>query len=181
MNTAAIRRPEFISEASKQFGSSTIIVSIEAIKHPNGTYEAFTDNGRESTGVNVFDWALKAEELGCGELLITSIDQEGTGSGFDLDLIKTISESVTIPVIAGGGAGSAIDIHDALTDGKADAVSIGSLLHYNYLYNDYNMDDFTTEGNIEYLKGNRTFTKVEATTLPCINKFLSASGISRRM
>ena len=99
LNTAAIRRPELIREAAKRFGSSTIVISIEAIKKSDGRYEAYTDNGREKTGVDVFDWALKAVELGAGEIMITSIDQEGTGHGFDIALTRKIAEAVNIPVI----------------------------------------------------------------------------------
>ena len=104
LNTAVIGRPELIREAAHQFGSSTIVVSIEAIKNRDGSYEAYTDNGRESTGVDALEWALRAVELGAGELLVTSIDREGMGNGFDLELTRTIAESVPVPVIACGGA-----------------------------------------------------------------------------
>jgi len=92
INTAAIRNPELIQSAANKFGSSTIVVAIEALLMPNGKYEAFTDNGREPTGVNVFEWALRAEKLGAGEIMVTSIDKEGTGKGFDVELIAKIGK-----------------------------------------------------------------------------------------
>src|SRR5712691_717483 len=90
LNTAAIRRPEFVREAAERFGSSTIIVSIEAIRRTDGTYEAYTDNGRERTGVDALQWAQQAATLGAGEILVTSIDREGTGKGFDMELVRQI-------------------------------------------------------------------------------------------
>jgi imidazole glycerol-phosphate synthase subunit HisF len=103
LNTAAVERPELISEAAQAFGSSTIVVSIEAMRQNGGGYEAFVDFGRQSTGVDAVQWAERAVELGAGELLVTSINQEGTGKGYDLDLTRKIAESVSVPVIALGG------------------------------------------------------------------------------
>ena len=110
INTAAIKRPEFIKEASEEFGSSTIVVSIEAIKNSDGKYYAFTDKGREFTGMEVVEWAQKAEYLGAGEIVITSVDKEGTGKGLDMNLTNSIFEATSIPVIAHGGIGSMKDI-----------------------------------------------------------------------
>src|SRR3989338_8832877 len=132
INTAAINNPELIEKASKRFGSSTIVVSIEAIKQPNGCYLAYTNNGREHTGIDVFDWALKVAELGAGEIMLTSVDREGTGLGYDIELTKKVSESVPIPVIACGGAGRIEDVYKVIIDGGADAVGIGSILHYDF-------------------------------------------------
>jgi cyclase len=154
LNTAVVRRPELIREASRAFGSSTIVVSIEAIKKSAGVYEAYIDYGRESTGVDVFEWALKAVELGAGELVVTSIDNEGTGKGFDLELTRRIAEAVPIPVIASGGAGHISHVAEVITAGKADAVSLASILHYNYIrHADHDQKDFVQEGNIEFLQG----------------------------
>ena len=180
VNTAAIRNQELIRQASKRFGSSTILVSIEAIKKPDGSYEAYTDNGREQTGVDVFEWALLAAELGAGEILFTSIDREGTGKGFDLELTRKISESVPIPVIACGGAGTVEHIYDVISEGKADAVSIASLIHYNIL-KDYKFDsELSSEGNIEYLKSRRRFSAIKEATLIEIKKLLIYRGIECR-
>ena len=114
INTAAIHNPDFINQSSEVFGSSTIVLNIEAIKQPDQTYLAYTDNGREHTGVEVLSWAIEAEKRGAGEILITSIDQEGTGKGYDLDLINMISSSVKIPVIAHGGVSNISHIVDAI-------------------------------------------------------------------
>jgi len=165
LNTAAISNPELIVEASKRFGSSTILVSIEAIKKPDGSYEAYTDNGREKTGLDVFEWACRVADLGAGEIMVTSINQEGTGKGFDIELTKKIAESVSIPVIACGGAGSVSHIAEVITKGKADAVSMASVLHYNFVKNYKMEDDFSGEGNIEYLKKRQGLLKVEDTTI----------------
>jgi cyclase len=165
LNTAAISNPELIVEASKRFGSSTILISIEAIKKTDGSYEAYTDNGREKTGLDVFEWACRVEELGAGEIMVTSIDQEGTGKGFDIELTEKIAKSVSIPVIACGGAGSVSHIIEVITKGKADAVSMASILHYNFVKSYKMEDDFSGEGNIEYLKKRQGLSKVEDTTI----------------
>ena len=112
------------------YGSSTIVVAIEAIKQSDNSYLAYTDNGREHTGVEVLKWAKEVEDRGAGEILLTSIDREGTGNGFDLNLIKMISNNVEIPVIAHGGASNVSHIIEAINSSKADAVSIASMLHY---------------------------------------------------
>jgi cyclase len=130
VNTAAVRNPPFIREAARAFGSQCVIVNIEAIKQPGGSWEAFTDNGRERTGLDAYEWALKATDLGAGELLVTSVDREGTRKGFDLELTRHIADAVPIPVIASGGAGSIDDVATVIRDGHADAVALASILHY---------------------------------------------------
>jgi cyclase len=177
LNTAVIRRPELIEEAAQRFGSSTIVISIEAKKQANGTYEAYTDNGRIKTGVNVFDWAVRVAELGAGEILLTSIDQEGTGHGFDLALTRRVAESVSIPVIACGGAGKLDHLHEVIHTGKADAVSFASMLHYKYITQFYTEDDFSNEGNVEFLRSGRTFSRVEGTLLVEAKNYLRQRGV----
>ena len=183
LNTAAIHRPELITEAAHQFGSSTIVVSIEAIKKPDGSYEAYTDNGRESTGTDVFKWAVQAAELGAGELLVTSVECEGTGQGFDLELTRRISESVSIPVIACGGGGNISHVTEVADTGRADAVCLASMLHYEFLEHHDPADDFSEEGNIEYLKNRRGYqgySKVQQASLSDIKEYLLLNGISCR-
>jgi len=160
---------------------STILISIEAIKKPDGSYEAYTDNGREKTGKDALEWAKQVVELGAGEIMVTSIDREGTGLGFDLKLIRSIAESVPIPVIACGGAGTIQHIYNAIFTGKADAVSISSILHYNFI-KQYNFEDeFSDEGNIEYLKKHKnSFSRIKDTTLPEIKKNMIQSDIMCR-
>ncbi len=130
INTAAVTRPAFIQEAARRFGSSAVVVSIEAKKRSDGSYEAYAENGRVPTGQDAIRWAKQAADLGAGEILITSIDREGTGSGFDCPLTGQIAQAVGVPVIACGGAGSAAHVVDVIRAGKADAVAIASLLHY---------------------------------------------------
>lgn len=180
INTAAIRRPDFVQAAAKRFGSSTIVVSIEAKRRPTGIYEAFTDNGREPTGVDAISWASRAAELGAGEIMLTSIEQEGTGRGFDLELTRAVSAAVSVPVIACGGAGTVDQIYSAIVDGGADAVAIASILHYELLQRTEIQGDFSTEGNIEYLRSGRTFTRVHPTSLGRIKDELRAYGVASR-
>ena len=182
LNTAAIARPELIREASRAFGSSTVVVSIEALKMPDGNYEAYVDYGRQRTGVNVFEWAVRAVELGAGELVVTSINNEGTGEGFDLDLTRRISESVPVPVIASGGAGRLSDIKAVITEGRADAVALASILHYQFIKeNTYQSSEFKTEGNTEFLRKGITFSRFEGVTLSEIKNYLVKSGIGCRV
>lgn len=141
INTAALKDPPLISDAAMLFGSSTIVVSIEAKLQRDGSYEAYVDGGRERTGIEVFEWASRAVELGAGELLIMSIDREGTGAGLDLELIRRIAEAVHVPVIAAGGGGSASDVVAAAVEGKADAIALSSMLHYHYLKNQASSTD----------------------------------------
>lgn len=128
INTAAIKNPVFIKEAAKAIGSQSIIVSIEA-KRQKGYWEAYYDNGREKSGLNVISWAIKAQEYGAGELLITAVDKEGLENGMDIELLKTLRKEITIPIIFSGGAGSANDV--AMVVPEADAVAIASIFHYN--------------------------------------------------
>ncbi len=180
LNTAVVRRPEFIREASRRFGSSTIVVSIEAGRRPDGSYEAYTDNGRERTGLNAFAWALRAAELGAGELMVTSIDREGTGSGYDIELTRRIAESVPIPVIACGGAGEPGHVVQAVREGKADAVSMASILHYEFVANHPREAAFEGEGNVEYLRARRAFSRVKPATLGEVKRQLAAAGLACR-
>jgi cyclase len=176
LNTAAIKNPSFIKEASRKFGSSTIVVAIEAIKQNNGTYLAFIDNGREHTGVDAIQWAQQAEELGAGELLITSVDREGTCEGFDIELIRQIAEKVTIPVIAHGGAGKMQNICEAVTKGKVNALAIASSLHYNLL-DQIKTDIGSGEGNTSFIKSGRSFGIIEKLSIQQIKSGLQEQHI----
>jgi cyclase len=182
LNTAAIRSPSLITHASRQFGSSTIVVSIEAIRNPDGSYEAFTDCGRERTGLDAIAWAIQAAELGAGELMVTSIDREGTGKGYDLDLTRRIADGVGIPVIACGGAGQVDHVRAVLQDGHADAVSLASMLHYTAI-DELPRDPsaHAAEGNVEFMKRGQSFSRVERATLPEIKRALDANGIACRV
>ena len=180
INTAAIKDPQLISEASRVFGSSTIVVAIEAIKQLDGTYLAYTDNGREHSGHEVVEWAKKVEELGAGEIVITSVDQEGTGLGYDIELTKKVANAVSIPVIAHGGAGSEEDVRKVIQEGNADAVALASVIHYDYIENNVLSVIGKEEGNTEFLKSGKSFSKIKPNTIKKIKNYLSDKSISIR-
>lgn len=130
INTAAIRRPGLIREVAETFGSQCLVLSIQAKRSGAGSWEAYVDNGREHTGRDVVDWAQEACQLGAGEILLMSVDREGTAKGFDVDLVRQVAPVVSIPVIAGGGMGSPADLVDVVRSGGADAVAMAHVLHY---------------------------------------------------
>ena len=129
INTSAILNPNFVSESSSRFGSQAIVVAIDA-KKIDDHYEVFTHGGRNATGINAIEWAKKMADFGAGELLITSMDRDGTKKGFDNNLMKSISDAVDIPIIASGGAGSLRHLVDGIKEGEADAVLAASIFHY---------------------------------------------------
>ena len=134
VNTAAIMRPELISEAADKFGSQCVVVAIDAKRRADGSgWNIYKNGGRVDMGLDAVEWAVKAERLGAGEILLTSMDCDGTKEGYDIELTRTVAEHVSIPVIASGGAGTKEHFREALTDGKADAVLAASLFHYKEL------------------------------------------------
>jgi cyclase len=130
INTAALKRPALIEEIARRFGSQAMVLSIEAKRVGNGRWEAFTDNGRERTGHDVVEYAKRGAALGAGEILLTSVDQEGTRKGFDVALVRAVTDVVSIPVIASGGMGSPKHFVDVVREGHADAVAMADILHY---------------------------------------------------
>ncbi len=132
INTAATHRPELITEMAENFGSQCMVLSIQA-KRQNHGWEAYCDQGREHTGLDVLTWAKQGEELGAGEILITSVDQEGTGNGFDTELVRKITDAVSIPVIASGGMGEIQHLIDVARQSNANAVAMARVLHFNEL------------------------------------------------
>ena len=133
VNSAAIDRPELISEAADKFGSQCVVVAIDAKRREDGGWNIYKHGGRLDTGIDAIEWAKKVEALGAGEILLTSMDCDGTKAGYDLALTRAIADAVSIPVIASGGAGTLEHFYDALTKGKADAVLAASLFHYKKL------------------------------------------------
>jgi len=134
VNSAAIKRPELIKEAAEKFGSQCVVVAIDAKRRePFDGWNIYLNGGRVDTGIDAIEWAKKAESLGAGEILLTSMDCDGTKNGYDIELTRQISEAVSIPVIASGGAGKLEHFKDAVTDGKADAVLAASLFHFKEL------------------------------------------------
>ena len=133
INTAAVENPEFIKLAAKKFGSQCIVVAIDAKKCDKNKWEVYTYGGRKPTDIDAVKWAKKVEKLGAGEILLTSMDKDGTKNGYDIELTRAISETVKIPVIASGGAGTKEHFYEAFTNGKADAALAASLFHYKEL------------------------------------------------
>jgi imidazole glycerol-phosphate synthase subunit HisF len=130
INTAAVRRPELVTEIARRFGSQCVVLSIEAKQQSPGRWEVFTDCGRERSGIDVLDWARRGVELGIGEILVTSIDREGTRKGFDLELTRTVADAVPVPVIASGGYGEPADL-TAVVDAGAAAVAVADAFHFD--------------------------------------------------
>ena len=134
VNTAAILNPELISEAADKFGSQCVVVAIDAKRREDGSgWNIYKNGGRVDMGIDAVEWAAKATKLGAGELLVTSMDKDGTKDGYDLELTRLISEVVDVPVIASGGAGKLEHFYDAFTEGRADAVLAASLFHFKEL------------------------------------------------
>jgi len=142
INTQAVKNPEFIKKASKRFGSQCIVVAIDAKKKATG-WEVYINGGRTPAGIDAVEWAKEVESYGAGEILLTSMDYDGTQAGYDIELTKRVSESVNIPVIASGGAGELGHIYEVLTKGKADAALCASIFHYK---------KYTVEQVKKYLK-----------------------------
>ncbi len=130
MNTSAVRDPGLVKEASGRFGSQCIVVAIDAKRKSGGGWEVYVRGGREATGIDAVEWAVRVNKLGAGEILLTSMDRDGTKDGYDIELTSAISEAVTIPVIASGGCGTLEHFRQALTDGKADAALAASVFHF---------------------------------------------------
>ena len=180
INTITIRKPQFIDLSARKFGSSTIVVQIEASKSLNGKYYALTDNGRQETKKEAVRWAQEIEKRGAGEILLTSIDKEGTGEGLDLELINLVSNAVKIPVIAHGGVGKYEDVKKALELTKIDGVAISSLLHYSAMKKVKNNLSNTLEGNFEFIKNYKDFKNFSKYNLSDLKKFLIKKKVSIR-
>jgi cyclase len=130
VNTAAVANPKLISDIARQFGSQCMVLSVEGKQVGADRWEAYTDNGREKTGLDVVAWVKQAVALGAGEILLTSVDREGTRKGFDIPMIRAVTQEVGVPVIASGGMGKPADVLDAVRNGSADAVAMADILHY---------------------------------------------------
>jgi cyclase len=130
VNTAAVSNPQLISDIARRFGSQCMVLSVEAKQIAPMRWEVYTDNGRERTGLDVIDWVKRSVSMGAGEILLTSIDREGTRKGFDIDLVSAVTNEVSVPVIASGGMGMIEDCVTVARDGGADAVAMADILHY---------------------------------------------------
>ena len=142
INTAAVKDPELVKKASEKFGSQCIVVAIDA-KKKEANWEVYINGGRTPTGLDALEWGKKVEKLGAGEILLTSMDKDGTKDGYDIELTKAFSENLNIPIIASGGAGNLQHLHEVLTDGKADAALAASIFHFR---------EYSIKDTKEYLK-----------------------------
>jgi cyclase len=147
INTAAVKNPRLVEEGAEKFGSQCIIVAIDAKYNPDwDEWEVYTHGGRNPTGIKALEWAKRVEELGAGEILLTSMDADGTKDGFDLKLTRAVSEAVSIPVIASGGAGRKEHFYDVFTEGKADAGLAATIFHYKEMTIQEVKDDLKRKG-----------------------------------
>ncbi len=194
INTAAIDNPKLLNEASNTFGSQCIVSSIEAFKKDDGKYQVWVDYGREVTALDALEWAMQVVDLGAGEILLTSINREGMGTGFDLELVEKISSMVPIPVIACGGAGNKEDFSKVVQVGCADAVAAASVFHYHYAtpvdkpFMSFSearlrMGEHIDSGNVDFLNhgygGQRAIT-VEPASIQDVKSFMIEKGIAVR-
>lgn len=181
INTAAIKNPRLITEGARHFGSQCIVVSIQAKYRGEDRYECLTDNAREKTGLDVIEWVRKAVDLGAGEVFLTSVDRDGTGKGYDLELVRQVSESVNVPVIACGGAGCMEHVKEVIIYGKADAVSVGSLFHYFLIDYMAKNAEYQEEGNVAFLKKNLPLlaygrTHISSVSISALKEYLANTG-----
>ena len=152
LNTAAGQRPELIREGARLFGSQCVVLAVDAKRVAPGKWEVYTHGGRTPTGRDALDWVRQAVELGAGEILLTSMDADGTKDGYDVELTRAVARAVRVPVIASGGAGELAHFYDALADGEADAVLAASVFHYR---------QFTIRQVKEYLRGRGVEVRLE--------------------
>jgi cyclase len=151
INTAAVKDPQLIRRASGRFGSQCIVVAIDARRRTTNTWQVYVNGGRTPTAKDAVEWAMAAEALGAGEILLTSMDKDGTKDGYDIELTKAVSASVGIPVIASGGAGTLEHLYEALTEGQADAVLAASIFHYR---------EYSIQQAKEYLKKRKVAVRI---------------------
>lgn len=181
INTACVKNPNLIKEAVKIFGSSTIVVAVEVIKEANGDYFIYTDNGREHTGINAFAWCKKVCDLGAGEILLTSIDRDGTGKGFDTELYREICTDLSIPIIAHGGASKISHIKEVICEGNAHAVCLASMLHYRSVNEFPNVNRNILDGNTSFIEKNTLSKSFKKNSIKNIKLDLISNGIETRI
>ncbi len=181
INTAAVNRPALLSEAANTFGSSTIVLGVEAAKQPDGSYRVYTDNGRNPTKLEVIEWCKQAADLGVGEVLLTAVEREGTGRGFDVNLLNQVSAAVRVPVIACGGAGKPEDVLEAVEAGGVDAIGIGGMFHYREIVGHQRIArEFVDEGNINFLLAGQNIKSYQLSSISQVKECLVTRGFKSR-
>jgi cyclase len=194
INTAATENPALLRDVAQAFGSQCVVSSIEAFRRPDGRYEVWVDYGRQPTGLDVLDWAQRVVDLGAGEILLTSINRDGMGRGFDLDLVRRISDAVPVPVIASGGAGNVKHFAEAVQVAHADAVAAASVFHYQYAVPvdkpfmshseaRLRMGEQIDSGNIDFLNhgyGRQRSIPVSPASIDQVKMSMAAAGVPVR-
>lgn len=179
INTAAVKSPELIGQLADTFGSSTIAVVIETIKDSAGNYLAYIDNGREPTGLDAIEWAQRVELLGAGEIILTSVDNDGTGKGLDFELINKVCAAISIPVVAHGGVGSANDMALAFERTDVDAVCAASVFHYDAITR-FDTEAELVRGNSSFVKSGASKRNLSPTTVSAAKALLREHGVRVR-
>lgn len=178
INSEAIKRPIFLKEASREFGSSTISLSIEAVRNQNGDLEAYYENGRSPSGIKVLDWILKAQDLGVGEIIVVFVDTEGTGKGINFLDLKKIEKYIDVPLIVNGGIGNLNQILEIASNFKfVSGIAIGSLLHYSLFREILKVNTYNSEGNFDFAINNSYHSKFNNVDVKKIKKFLKKNNI----
>lgn len=179
INTAAVKSPELIKELADTFGSSTIAIAIETIKDSAGNYMAYIDNGREPTGLNAIEWAQRVQSLGAGEIILTSVDREGTGKGLDLDLIGMVKAAVSIPVVAHGGVGRVEDMLNVFKQTGVDAICAASIYHYDTITR-MDTQAISVRGNTSFMKSGNIKKNLLPMSVSAAKDVLRRSGVNVR-
>jgi imidazole glycerol-phosphate synthase subunit HisF len=181
INTVAVNDPSFIAKAAERYGSSTIVVHIDAKKNKSGGWQVWTENGREPSNFDVVGWARRAAKLGCGEIMVTSIDMEGTTKGYDRALCAAVAQAVAVPVIACGGASSPKDVADTLAEIDLAAASVASILHYGVAAElERGGHTFGAAGEFEVIAEKRSFSRVTPATLADVKRAITKKGLPTR-
>lgn len=181
INSAAIKKPNFLKEATKKFGSSNICLSIESIKNYNNDFICLSNYGREISKKKLIDWFSEAQELGVGEIILTSISSEGIGNGFDEEMLELIYDKINVPFIIHGGMGNEKQIYNILKYDKVSGVAISSLLHYSLIREKTFKFNNTSEGNTQFLRSSLNTINFKKTNILSIKKYLKKKGIDVRL
>ena len=181
INSAAIKKPKFLIEASKKFGSANICLSIEVVKNSNNEFICLSNYGREISNKKLSDWFCEAQQLGVGEIILTSVPCDGMGNGFDQEILELIYEKIKVPFIIHGGAGNEKQIYDVLKHDKVSGVAISSMLHYSVVREKNFKFESKSEGNTQFLTFSKDTINFKKTSILSIKKYLKKKGIKVRL